>query len=110
MSFTIFHIKIHVQSFVGCGRQAEIQMCSALCYKAEHHSREGTIIEMCMKVKLQLKYICKRIIHTAIACYLPLAKYILFFNFGLRGFCQCGHSWPIVPALGDSEDDCGEVD
>jgi hypothetical protein len=22
----------------------------------------------------------------------------------------CGHSWPIVPASGDSEDDCGEAD
>jgi hypothetical protein len=23
---------------------------------------------------------------------------------------RCGHSWPIVPASGDSEDDCGEAD
>jgi hypothetical protein len=22
----------------------------------------------------------------------------------------CGHSWPIVPASGDSEDDCGKTD
>jgi hypothetical protein len=26
------------------------------------------------------------------------------------GYWHCGHSWPIVPASGDSEDDCGEAD
>jgi hypothetical protein len=25
-------------------------------------------------------------------------------------YWHCGHSWPIVPASGDSEDDCGEAD
>jgi hypothetical protein len=30
--------------------------------------------------------------------------------FGLRGYWHCGHSWPIVPASGESEDDCGEAD
>jgi hypothetical protein len=30
--------------------------------------------------------------------------------FGLRGHWHCGHSWPIVAASGDSEDDCGEAD
>jgi hypothetical protein len=30
-----------------------------------------------------------------------------FFLFGLRGYWHCGHSWPIVPASGDNEDDCG---
>jgi hypothetical protein len=33
-----------------------------------------------------------------------------FFYFGLLGYRHCGHSWPIVPASGDSEDDCGEAD
>jgi hypothetical protein len=33
-----------------------------------------------------------------------------FFNYGLRGYWHCGHSWPIVPASGDSEDDYGEAD
>jgi hypothetical protein len=33
-----------------------------------------------------------------------------FFNSGLWGYWHCGHSWPIVPASGDSEDDCGEGD
>jgi hypothetical protein len=28
----------------------------------------------------------------------------------LWGYWHCGHSWPIVPASGDSEDDCGEAD
>jgi hypothetical protein len=32
------------------------------------------------------------------------------FLFGLRGYWHCGHSWPVVPASGDSEDDCGEAD
>jgi hypothetical protein len=32
------------------------------------------------------------------------------FNSGLWGYWHCGHSWPIVPASGDSEDDCGEAD
>jgi hypothetical protein len=31
-----------------------------------------------------------------------------FFLFGLWDYWHCGHSWPIVPASGDSEDDCGE--
>jgi hypothetical protein len=26
------------------------------------------------------------------------------------GYWHCGHSWPIVQASGDSEDDCGEAD
>jgi hypothetical protein len=30
--------------------------------------------------------------------------------FGLWGYWHCGHSWPIVPASGDSENDCGEAD
>jgi hypothetical protein len=34
----------------------------------------------------------------------------LFFLFGLWGYWHCGHSWPIVPASCDSEDDCGEAD
>jgi hypothetical protein len=34
----------------------------------------------------------------------------MFFNSGLWGYWHCGHSWPIVRASGDSEDDCGEAD
>jgi hypothetical protein len=30
--------------------------------------------------------------------------------FGLWGYWHCGHSWPIVLASDDSEDDCGEAD
>jgi hypothetical protein len=33
-----------------------------------------------------------------------------YFLFGLRGYWHCGHTWPIVPASGDSEDDCGAAD
>jgi hypothetical protein len=33
-----------------------------------------------------------------------------FFHSGLWGYWHCGHSWNIVPASGNSEDDCGEVD
>jgi hypothetical protein len=35
---------------------------------------------------------------------------IYFFLFGLWDYRHCGHSWPIVPASGDNEDDCGEHD
>jgi hypothetical protein len=35
---------------------------------------------------------------------------LFFFNSGLWGYWHCGHSWPIVPASGDSEDDCREAD
>jgi hypothetical protein len=35
---------------------------------------------------------------------------LLLLLFGLLGYWHCGHSWPIVPASGDSEDDCGEAD
>jgi hypothetical protein len=34
---------------------------------------------------------------------------MLSYSFFLRGYWHCGHSWPIVPASGDSEDDCGEA-
>jgi hypothetical protein len=39
-----------------------------------------------------------------------ISQLLLFFLFGLCGYWHCGHSWPIVPASGDSEDDCGEAD
>jgi hypothetical protein len=35
---------------------------------------------------------------------------IIILLFGLWGYWHCGHSWPIVPASGDSEDDYGEAD
>jgi hypothetical protein len=35
---------------------------------------------------------------------------LLLLLFGLGGYWHCGHSWPIVPASGDNEDDCGEAD
>jgi hypothetical protein len=35
---------------------------------------------------------------------------VVFFLFGLGDYRHCGHSWPIVPASGDNEDDCGEHD
>jgi hypothetical protein len=38
------------------------------------------------------------------------ATIFLLLLFGLWGYWHCGHSWPIVPASGDSEDDCGEAD
>jgi hypothetical protein len=34
----------------------------------------------------------------------------VFFLFWLWDYRHCGHSWPIVPASGDNEDDCGEHD
>jgi hypothetical protein len=40
----------------------------------------------------------------------PATIIILFLVFGLWGYWHCDHSWPIVPASGDSEDDCGEAD
>jgi hypothetical protein len=39
-----------------------------------------------------------------------VSKYFKVFLFGLWGYWHCGHSWPIVPASGGSEDDCGEAD
>jgi hypothetical protein len=43
-------------------------------------------------------------IHTA------FVTFFLFIYFFFIGYWHCGHSWPIVPASGDSEDDCGEAD
>jgi hypothetical protein len=40
-----------------------------------------------------------------IACFF----YRGFFFWTMR-LWHCGHSWPIVPASGDNEDDCGEHD
>jgi hypothetical protein len=39
-----------------------------------------------------------------------LSIIIFFLLFGLWDYRHCGHSWPIVPASGDNEDDCGEHD
>jgi hypothetical protein len=39
-----------------------------------------------------------------------LISTFFIYLFGLWGYWHCGHSWPIVPASGDSEDDCGEAD
>jgi hypothetical protein len=36
--------------------------------------------------------------------------FFYFLLFGLCGYWHCGHSWPIVSASGDTEDDCGEAD
>jgi hypothetical protein len=35
--------------------------------------------------------------------------FFFIFFFGLWGYWHCGHSWPIVAASGDGEDDCGEA-
>jgi hypothetical protein len=35
---------------------------------------------------------------------------IIIFLFGLWGYWHWGHAYPIVPASGDTEDDCGEAD
>jgi hypothetical protein len=35
---------------------------------------------------------------------------LFFFKSDLWGYWHCGHSWPIVPESGDSEDDFGEAD
>jgi hypothetical protein len=48
--------------------------------------------------------LCHRGGKPAINCFL------LLLLFGLWGYWHCGQSWPIVPASGDSEDDCGEAD
>jgi hypothetical protein len=44
------------------------------------------------------------------ASHKPMDLHGLLFLFGLWGYWHCGLSWPIVPAAGDSEDDCGEAD
>jgi hypothetical protein len=36
--------------------------------------------------------------------------FFFFLLFGLWGYWHCGHSWPIVPASGDNEDDSAEAD
>jgi hypothetical protein len=35
---------------------------------------------------------------------------LVFVFIRLWGYWHCGHSWSIVPASGDSEDDRGEAD
>jgi hypothetical protein len=37
-------------------------------------------------------------------------SFFLFVGGWLWGYWHCGHSWPIVPASGDNDDDCGEAD
>jgi hypothetical protein len=38
-------------------------------------------------------------------CHLSIQTSFHYLLFGLWGYWHCGHSWPIVPASGDSEDD-----
>jgi hypothetical protein len=40
----------------------------------------------------------------------PATIFLLLLLFGLWGYWHCGHSSPIVPASGDTEDDCREAD
>jgi hypothetical protein len=40
--------------------------------------------------------------------FLCVFLFIYLFLFGLWGYWHCDQSWPIVPASGDSEQDCGE--
>jgi hypothetical protein len=47
--------------------------------------------------------------------YIIMVRYLsififIYLLFGLYGYWHCGHSWPIVPDSGDSEDDCGKAD
>jgi hypothetical protein len=42
--------------------------------------------------------------------WVQLDYYYLFLLFGLWGYCDGGDSWPIVPSLGDNENDYGEAD
>jgi hypothetical protein len=44
------------------------------------------------------------------SCRYSFGLFFQLFLFGLWGYWHCGHSWPIVPDSGDSEDDCGEAD
>jgi hypothetical protein len=37
-------------------------------------------------------------------------EHFFYYLSGLRGYWHCSHSWSIVPASGDSEDDCREAD
>jgi hypothetical protein len=50
------------------------------------------------------------LVTTTVCQFLPSDFEYFFYYFGLRGYWHCGHSWHIVPASGDSEDDCGEAD
>jgi hypothetical protein len=64
------------------------------------------------KKKNSVALVGKRTISTT---RLPLVGEVLvqtfaFFLFGFWGYWHCGHSWPIVPASDDNEDDCGEAD
>jgi hypothetical protein len=45
-----------------------------------------------------------------LATIILLLLLLLLVLFGLWGYWHCGHSWPIVPTSGDSEDVCGEAD
>jgi hypothetical protein len=49
--------------------------------------------------------------HTFVITWIgKLEEHDFFLLFRLRGYWHCGHSWSIVPASGDNEDDYGEAD
>jgi hypothetical protein len=44
-------------------------------------------------------------------CVGTIIYYYYYYYYYYYLVCEAiGHSWPNVPALGDSEDDCGEAD
>jgi hypothetical protein len=53
-----------------------------------------------------LRNVCTFLPHSHTVAY----QKTFFFLFGLWDYRHCGQSWPIVPASGDNEDDCGEDD
>jgi hypothetical protein len=55
-------------------------------------------------------YPSHRNINNAASEIVEVITLIFFCYLVCEGYWHCGHSWPIVPASGDSEDDCGEAD
>jgi hypothetical protein len=45
-----------------------------------------------------------------VSCRYTYRSLFLLLLFVLCGYWHCGYTLPIVPAPGDSEDDCGEAD
>jgi hypothetical protein len=101
-------------------------------YNATFFLTQDTLFtKMLVKIHLSLKHVSTSLDHLQVTLFSFYVRDVLyctrrrsykyvviyyfyflmsFFLFGLWDYRHCGHSWPIVPASGDNEDDCGEHD
>jgi hypothetical protein len=102
----------HVSDFVLTNHSRCVAMFTAYFHTKLHFSSSSVLLFCASKPN------GKESFHSVAICYFALYRkklqqrslFFSFFFLWLWDYRHCGHSWPIVPASGDNEDDCGEHD